>query len=69
MGAATPKFPSNVNAMGSKPQDFGRDGATGEGRIGEPRPAGIVAEGRYGGSREMEGKTRPKGGRKLSRSR
>ena len=69
MAGAKPNFPANVNAMGSKPQDFGRDGATGEGRIGEPRPASIVAEGRYGGSREMEGKTRPKSGRKLSRSR
>lgn len=63
-------FPS-VNGMGAqKPMAYGRDGTSGSGKLGEFKPAGVVAEGRFGGSRDMEGKTRKvSGGKKMTSGR
>ncbi len=60
-------FPS-VNGMGAqKPMTYGRDGTSGSGKLGEFKPAGVVAEGRFGGSRDMEGKVRKvSGGKRMT---
>ncbi len=46
------KFPS-IYAQGTRPSEDNRDGdgASGRGPAGEFRPVGIVATGRFGGSR------------------
>ena len=56
------EFPS-VNAMGVRPESGSRaaGGNDSKGRIGETRATGVVATGRFGGSREMEGKVRAAG--------
>lgn len=46
------KFPA-IYAQGTRPSEESRDGgATGRGPAGEFRPVGIVATGRFGGSRD-----------------
>lgn len=61
-------FPS-VNAMGVRPQsNEGRHdgGIESRGKIGEVRASGVVARGKFGGTREMEGRVKA-GGRGMGR--
>lgn len=46
-------FPS-VNAMGTRPLGSRSEGNDSKGRFGEVRATGIVATGRFGGSRDMK---------------
>lgn len=60
-------FPS-VNGLGAQqPKTYGPYGTDGTGKLGEFKPASVVAEGRFGGSKPMEGKVRKVGsGKKMS---
>lgn len=51
-GQRSTPFPS-VNAMGTRPLSGSPEGHSGRGPLGCIRPTGLVATGRFGGSRAM----------------